>query len=536
MPALLRRLGAVPAPLRRLGAPPVRRAAALLVAVIAGGWLGLLVGGNVTTELGPVQATFSVRPWPWGDTTVEVAPLGSVTFDTHDGPLKVAASVQRIRPEAAERIVRNPESLNGLADRVVADLRAGLTRLTVQSAASAVAGSVLVALLLYRRRWRWVGASALASVVFLAGTGLAGYLTFNPRSIEEPRYTGLLSSAPRMIGNVENLAENFSHYRKELAKLVTNVSRLYSVTSGLSTYAPDPSTIRVLHVSDLHLNPAAWNLMHSVVEQFKVGVIVDSGDIVDHGTPVENAYVQEISTFEVPYVYVRGNHDSQITRRAVASQPNAVVLTGTVKEVAGLRFFGAGDPRFTPDKATRKAPDDQALRAVGRRLAQRLRTASPPADVAVIHDPTEAKALDGAVPLILSGHMHSRSTTVLPRGSRLMVQGSTGGAGFRALDGENPTPMQMSVLYIDRKTHRLQAWDAITVGGLGLSSAQITRHVVSSPSTPPSTPTGSPTTRSTVPTDRQTDRQTEPPASQPPVPAMRPATSPSPRGRRTGAR
>lgn len=510
------------APLRRLGTPSVRRIAAVVVAVLVGGWLGLLVGGTVTSAVGPVEGTFSVRPWPTGDTIVHVAPLGSVTFDTHDGPLRIEASVQRIRPQAAERIVNNPDALKGMGARVATDLRNGLLLLLLKSAGSAVLGATVFALVVYRRRWRWVAASAGGAAVFMVGSGLAGYLTFNAQSIEEPQYTGLLASAPRVVGNVENLAENFSQYRQELAKLVTNVSQLYSVTSGLNPYEPDPSTVRVLHVSDLHLNPAAWNIMHSVADQFKVNAIVDSGDIVDNGSQVEARYVEEISTFDVPYIYIRGNHDSETTQEAVADQPNSVVLTGTVKEVAGLRFFGAGDPRFTPDRTTRQTPDDQTLRAVGLQLAERLRTVEPPPDVAVIHDPAEAKVLAGTAPLLLSGHMHSRSTEILPGGTRLMVQGSTGGAGVRALDGEEPTPIQLSVLYFDKETGRLQAWDGITVGGLGLSTAQITRHVVQNP-----------------------DREIKPPPSLSPPPTVDPtaagnaaedkAGSPTP-GRRTPAR
>ena len=57
-----------------------------------------------------------------------------------------------------------------------------------------------------------------------------------------------------------------------------------------------------------------------------------------------------------------------------------------------------------------------------------------------------------------------------------MVQGSTGGAGLRALEGEEPTPVTLSVLYLDPETRELVAWDDITLGGLGLTSAEIQRH------------------------------------------------------------
>ena len=85
--------------------------------------------------------------------------------------------------------------------------------------------------------------------------------------------------------------------------------------------------------------------------------------------------------------------------------------------------------------------------------------------------------MDGEVPLVLAGHTHRRSTTVLPGGTRLMVEGTTGGGGLRAVEGEEPQQVQASVLYLDRATHRLQAWDEITLGGLGLTTAEVSRHL-----------------------------------------------------------
>lgn len=520
-------------PVRKLGHAAVWRALAAAAAVVAGGWLGLIVAGNLVTEVGPVEAKFSVRPAIDGDTTVHTPPLGNVTFDTHDGPLRVDATVQELRPQAVKRILSDPASLATLGDQVTEDLRSGVIVLVAKSAGASVAGAGVLAAILFRRRWRWTVASAAASALVFAGAGLAGYMTFSAESIQEPRYNGLLAKAPGLFGSVSSLTENFSHYQQELGQLVTNVSRVYNVTSGLTPYQPDPSTIRVLHVSDLHLNPAAWSVMHSVAEQFKVNVIVDSGDIVDKGIPPENRYVDEISTFDVPYVYVRGNHGTQTTQDAVASQPNAVVLNGDAAKVAGLRFFGAGDPRYSRDPATRQAPNAPTLRGAGRNLPQRLRRVEPPpVDIGVAHDPKLAKALDGLVPLILAGHMHDRSTTMLPQGSRLMVQGSTGGAGVRGLSGEYPTPLKLSVLYIDRKTQRLQAWDDIRVGGLGLSSAEITRHVANGPGagaqpaptrSPVSPPTHTGPPRRTQPAPTASPQRTQPsPSPTPTIPSAPP--------------
>ncbi len=81
-------------------------------------------------------------------------------------------------------------------------------------------------------------------------------------------------------------------------------------------------------------------------------MVVDTGDINDWGSQPEASFVDSISTLRVPYVYIRGNHDSATTAAAVARQPNAIVLDEQVATVGGLTIAGIGDPRFTPDKET----------------------------------------------------------------------------------------------------------------------------------------------------------------------------------------
>jgi hypothetical protein len=63
-------------------------------------------------------------------------------------------------------------------------------------------------------------------------------------------------------------------------------------------------------------------------------------------------------------------------------------------------------------------------------------------------------------------------------GTRLMVEGSTGGAGLRGLQGEYPEPLTCTVLYLDPATGALRAYDEITLGGLGETEVTIQRTVV----------------------------------------------------------
>ena len=178
------------------------------------------------------------------------------------------------------------------------------------------------------------------------------------------------------------------------------------------------------------------------------------------------------------------------------------MLGDKVVEVGGLRLAGIGDPRFTPDKETRGTPAPVSVKQTGLALGDLIRRqpASEPVDVAMMHDPEGAVEVDGTVPLVLAGHYHRRFQEELPESTLLFVQGSTGASGLRGLEGEKPTPAKASVLYFSRSTRALQAWDDITLGGLGLTSVSIERHLRSSIGEPEEARLPSPSGTSPSPT------------------------------------
>ncbi|MEV4321717.1 metallophosphoesterase [Microbispora rosea] len=489
------------------------RVLAVVLAAVVGGWLGMAFGAKVDTPVGPADIGMSLTPSWSGETVIDVRPLGTLSFNSHDGPLRLDLTIEAVHPEVAEEILKNPRWADRLPTTIEVDVISGLRSLVLRAVLFAVAVGFITGLVAFRRLSRavWTAAGSLVMVVVLGGVSA---LTFNPRSIAEPRYTGLLTGVPSLVGSAQSIVTKFSEYRGQLAKLVTNVSQLYEAGSNLPIFDPDPDTVRVLHVSDLHINPLGWNMIKSLKDQFKIDLIVDTGDISDHGTKAENEFVKEIGSLGVPYVFVRGNHDSMTTQRAVEKQKNAVVLDGAAATVKGLNIYGIGDPRFTPDKSVQAAGDEsKSLLDLGRANAAKLaprewpRSASTSApdkiaaDIVAVHDPTVGRGLSGYVPLVLSGHVHARSTELLPSGTRLMIQGSTGGAGLRGLEHDEPTPLTASVLYFGKSSHRLEAWDDITVGGLGEQWIQCERHIEpdpgrtispESPQAPPSpTATGS---------------------------------------------
>ncbi|MFE9052328.1 metallophosphoesterase family protein [Streptomyces rubiginosohelvolus] len=455
------------------------RALGMLAVVVLGAWLGLLAVGSIRTPVGPMDTNMTLRPSLTGGSKINVAPLGALELDSHIAPLRLDVDVDRLDPERSQALVDQPERFSGLQDEVTRDVAAGTRELAVRSCVAVISGATALGLVVYRRPRRALAAGGLA-LTLLAASGVSAYATWNPKSVLEPKFSGLLSSAPSLVGDARSIVTEFDMYQQELARLVTNVTKLYDATSTLPVYQPDPGTIRALHVSDIHLNPAAWHIIASLVEQYEIDVIIDSGDTMDHGSAAENGFLDPIRDLGAPYVWVRGNHDSTVTQDYLEKFRNVRVLDdGKAVDVGGLRIAGTGDASFTPDR-TGPGGNKAAAQLEGARLATALRDqerAGTPVDIAVAHDPNTARATDGTVPLVLSGHLHRRINEQLKLGTRLKVEGSTGGGGLRAVQNEKPEKVHASVLYLDRSTRRLQAWDEITLGGLGLTTAEVSRHL-----------------------------------------------------------
>ncbi|MEU4664871.1 metallophosphoesterase family protein [Micromonospora chalcea] len=471
--------------LRRLGV-----VLALFAVTLGGIVVGTYAGGHVGTDIGPFRAELKLSPSLSGGTTVDIPPLGALLLDSHDGPAYLTVEVGALDQGRTEALIDDPASISRASQSAVQDVRDGVMRLGLRTLASAVLATLILAALVFRdvRRTAWAG--GLALVITAGSLGVAA-TTLRPQAIEEPRYEGLLVNAPAIVGDARRIANDYTKYAEQLQRLVGNVSKLYTTVSALPVVQPSPGTTRVLHVSDMHLNPTGWQLIRTVVEQFGIDVVIDTGDMTDWGSEPEASFVGSIGLLKKPYVFIRGNHDSPRTAAAVAQQPNAIVLNNSITTVGGLTIAGIGDPRFTPDKETSPAGSgltaavaDQVIGA-GEQLAATVEKSPRKVDIALVHDPASAGPLSGTCPLVLSGHTHARQVSKLPevpgkQPTTLMVEGSTGGAGLRGLEGEKPTPLTMTVLYFDQQK-LLQAYDEITVGGTGQSQVNLERHVIRDP-------------------------------------------------------
>ncbi|GAA0298724.1 metallophosphoesterase family protein [Kineococcus aurantiacus] len=508
----------------RRGGRFLRRHLLPWLAVLVVGGLGAAAGFALapgsTTYVGPLQTEVRVRPSLDPGVQVDLPPVGEVRFDTHRAPVLVSASIRSVDLDAAARLVRSPQQLLALELTAADTVRAAAVRAAAYSLGCGFAGALLAASVVFRGRRRTLQTGAALLVVVVA-TGGGAYATFDPAALRQPRFTGLLSRAPYLVSSTQNALERLESYRSGLSDIVRSVSTLYAAAAnlpvlgdaraGTSGLGEDVTT--VLHISDLHLNPLGYDLTANLVKQFGVQAVVDTGDTTTWGTAVESSFLARIRDLGVPYVWVRGNHDSTDTQAQVAAEGATVLDAGATTEVAGLVLAGQGDPVFTPDgegkvaTGTAEQVQEQANDVLADGIAAWDR-AHPDrtVDAALVHDPSGLQPLLGRVPLVLAGHLHKRSVTLDASGTRVMVEGTTGGAGItaagltRLADGD-PLPLSATLLYFGRSgddAGRLLAYDEVTVGGLGLAEVNLQRTVLTDEDRPPLVvPSGSPTSGAT---------------------------------------
>jgi predicted phosphodiesterase len=430
-------------------------AAALLVAT-AGSWLALLVAGRATYRLGPFSVELFARPGP-SLTEVSLPPLGDIRADTHAAPVRLTATLERVDPDRLNQAV----STLGLKNLVRVVERRGRDAVRSHGARTAVVAlaGALAAGLVFRSR-QVLLRTALAGVL-LVGAGTAGtWLGYRPEAFAEPAYTGSLRLAPDLVGPIRRATRRIEVFRQELGRLVRGTVEAY----GAVTVGPGPSedATVVVHVSDLHSSPLGMDLAQQLATTFQADLVVDTGDLTSFGSRLEGVILDRIAEFDVPYVFVRGNHDSVDIGVQVETQPNGETLESESVTEAGLTIFGAAHPLFTPDRRFTDETIEEALEDAGRDLLTRVTALERPPDLVLVHDDRMALPLAGEVPLVVSGHFH-RFDADVREGTFFLRTASAGGGGLDTFIDEEPLPLAAQVLYLDGSPPRLVAVDRIAL-------------------------------------------------------------------------
>lgn len=342
---------------------------------------------------------------------------------------------------------------------------------------------------------RRLAAGLMVGVVTVAFLAALTFLTFSPGAFErQPQYDGALEAAPWVVGFVGESLDKLGDLGQQLQKLAANINSLFKRVDELGPLGSPEGDLRLLHVSDLHGNPAGFDFVRQVAASFRVQAVIDTGDITDFGTPIEARILQGLARLGVPYFFVTGNHDSPAVLQALSKLTNVRILNGKEIVFHGLSILGFQDPA-----GLRSSPDPVDLAEL-RKLAERIKaglaqggdgadhaaTKRSGPDILAVHNQRLALELAGWAPVILHGHDHELKVRLIA-GSILVDAGTTGASGLRGLATEAGIPYSMAVLYFQRKSpgdgYRLAAIDTIKVYGLK-SGFSIDRKLFEAPSPP----------------------------------------------------
>lgn len=404
-------------------------------------------------------------------TRILLPPVGHIHAPTHWLPIRLNVELRSVdlallKTVAFSPNLESPETHDALTK---ATLRI-LTLFSLKVVALGALGSVFLLYITGTRKPRQLiqgGLAAALLVVVLAGLL---YATYDLSGFEILEYEGMIEAAPWVLG----LAWDAFGQVEELGKRVQVLaSNLYSALQELESLGPlslVQADVLVLHVSDIHNNPVAYNFAKQVIDSFPVDFIVDTGDLTDWGTALEMEITGRIEKLRIPYLFVTGNHDSPEVLAKLRSVKNAVLISHEEQTIQELRIAGTGDLVADTFLATPASPRE--LEAYASELNETWAQVKDRPDIFMVHNHLVAESLEpGLFSTVVYGHTHlwgleERGGTVYSNA------GTTGAAGIRGFQTRNPLPYSLSLLYFKRdeqgKLH-LEAVDGVHVTGLGTS-------------------------------------------------------------------
>jgi len=431
----------------------IAAAVALAVAVLPlAGASGRVGPGEVS-----VHASWSLG----GGSEVKVPPVGTVSFATHAAPVRLSATVESVDTSSVQGLVGQARPLVAMQQEAENGLRDLVRTVALRALVAAVLAGLLIGALVPWRRWRTVLVGGLSGGLAVAVLLGATWQEFSTAALANPRYQGAIERAPQVINAFERGVQSYRGVQYRIDVLTNRINEL----SGLNAAAPvdDPDgEVRLLHVSDIHLNPLGITFAGDLARLFDVAAIIDTGDLTSFGYPQEASIGSMVSALDVPYYFVPGNHDSFANRAALAKYPGITVVDDTVVEIAGVRVAGYADPNFTVDGHPTYDENIAAREAAAPKVAALVAHSRP--DILAVAGLQLAEKAAGGVPLVISGDIHKRSTQEVD-GSLMLTVGSTGATGLGSFTDAQDHPYEAEVLHM--RAGRLVALDYVTMTGFG---------------------------------------------------------------------
>jgi predicted phosphodiesterase len=396
-----------------------------------------------TIEVGTVR--LSVDPGHRGalDLYVPVVDWG-VRFPVVRLPARVKVDVRAVDRKAVVRLASTGSLDTPVVRGQARDALAFYLRLVIIfSVLAALAFGMLVAFAVRGGRGPRLRTTITAAAVTALAGGVALVVLLPPRSnVDSPQYYANGPEVPTALRTLEAFGASAKTLDEEIDQQLVGIARLVTAPAGR---APVERLPRLTVASDLHNNVLALPALERVA---RGGPLLFAGDLTDRGSPLEQSLVLRIVKAGSPFVFVSGNHDSDVLERKLA-RAGAIVLTRTGRlygdgttdgtpttTVNGLRIAGYDDPL---KRLARDGYRDNGATPTPAQEAAFTNWLAPlrgRADIVMVHEPALAataveqlRADPPATPLlVLQGHTHKSS---LEHEGTLTVlnAGTVGGGG-----------------------------------------------------------------------------------------------------------
>jgi predicted phosphodiesterase len=439
----------------------------LVLLAVVGAITAVSLLGTMSAHVNAFEFQVALQVFDHGFTEIRLPPLGSIRAQTHETPFKITVTLTNIDLQGIRNLleIEQEREVGEIADRFREDIYEIAKRFIFRLILlAAIGGGLAVWLLRPKRRLSYI-IGLLIGATLMSGSLFHTYRTYDLRNFENPEFRGVLEVAPWMINFTQEAVVKVDELGRKLQIVAENLYQVYQTLDTLELREPLESNLRVLHISDIHNNPAAFDFVRKIATSFSADFIVNTGDETDFGTPLESMIFQEIVDLKIPYVFLGGNHDSPETLKAISQIENVILLDRDIVQLKGLTIFGFSDPAAKSAEITPMSAEEIHLNVA--EIQSFIDEADVKPNILAVHNHRLAHELTGLAPVIMHGHDH-RVAIVKKDETIILDAGTSGASGIRGLQTVNETPYSVLLLYfkVEKERTVLTAVDVFKVFNL----------------------------------------------------------------------
>ncbi len=380
-------------------------------------------------------------------TSLRFNPFGEIRARTHNFPILIRVSLENIDLPELERVLIEAPDSEELYSRLEEEGRRIALLFLLRVLLLGALGGGLALFLFYNQKQAFFWQGMIIGLLFTILILSTIIYTYDLDAFEDPQFIGMLEAAPWMIALVEEGLRNLEELGERMRLIAINLQGLFYQLEEMEQLGGFKSDLRVLHVSDIHNNPVAFNFIQEIVNVFDIQLVIDTGDLTDYGTLLETEIASSISELPVPYVFIPGNHDSPSVMGALEEYDNVRILDGGSINIRGLIITGLEDPASTSREIG--IPSREVITEYQRGLEFLVDELQVTPHLVAVHNFKLAEKLVGRVPTIIHGHTHSMGLRK-EEGTTIINAGTTGAAGIRGFEKTGGIPYSLAILHYQK--------------------------------------------------------------------------------------